>query len=267
MINDNISNRAVCFMDVLGFKNMVRKIPLPKLVAKYEMLMHLAVYHSRRTAGCENLPTLFPNHPATEPLCILHVFSDSFIFVANDSSEDSCRKLLVFVWRMMQQFLAAHIAVRGGITCKEVYISPDRGTCLGLGLTEAYELEQKQNWVGIAVDPSVEKVYPGLFQSPYATMADLLFPEYMVPLKEQQEARMRAVNWRFNLVVERGTRWLFNENNEPGAGEKIKNTLDYAKWIVQRGRTYGVDQSTYPVELRTFYVGKSEPPFDHGDSF
>lgn len=264
-IADLISKRPVCFIDILGFRNMVNTMPLADLAVKYERLLQTAAFYMRPWPGCENLPRLFPDHPSTEPFCISHVFSDSFIFVARDNDVASCLKLLVYTLRVMQAFLAQQVPVRGGITCDELYLNQDRGICLGRGLTEAYKLEQQQNWVGVVIDSSVEKAYPALFQQPLDSMSDVLFPKYMVPLKEADSSCMRVVSWRYNFVAEHGTRSLFRGNNETATMEKIKNTLDYARWFVERGRVYATDQSVCPVELRAFYVGHSEPPFQHGD--
>lgn len=264
-IRDMISKRPVCFIDILGFRNMVNTMPLADIALKYEMLLQMAAFYMRPQPGYENLPSLFPGHPSTEPFCISHVFSDSFIFVSRDTDATSCLKLLVYTWRVTQAFLAVQVPVRGSITCDEIYINQDTGVFLGRGLTEAYTLEQKQNWVGVVIDSSVEKAYPALFRKPLDSMTDLLFPKYMVPLKAANSSWMRVVNWRFNLVAEHGTKSLFNDGGERAAVEKINNTLEFARWFVQKGKVYVAEQSELPVELRTRWVGHSEPPFRHGD--
>jgi hypothetical protein len=141
-----------------------------------------------------------------------------------------------------------------------------RGIILGPALTGAYELEKRQDWAGVALDPSVEQAYPLLFSQPYDGLADSLFPRYAVPIKDSPPMTMRIINWRFNFVAERGTEVLFHASDKPDVQRKVRNTLEYARWVVEGGRVYPVDQSGYPVELRTFWAGETEPPFLHGDN-
>jgi hypothetical protein len=159
------------------------------------------------------------------------------------------------------------MSVRGAVACGELYLDPAKGICLGQGLTAAYELEQRQNWIGVAIDSSVEQGYPDLFLSGMHenSFFESLFLRYPVPLKVGGFTEMRTLNWRWNLIVEKGTRSLFPPSEEASALFKIQNALDYAAKVVESGRIYPSDQGACPVELRPFWVGGREPPFPHGD--
>lgn len=261
------SRRAVCFLDILGFRQMLGQKPLLAIAESYDHFISAAMGLNRGLPITSADPQLFANHPASDPYCIRYVFSDSVILVARDDDPNSCLKLLVHAWRLVQATLAQRMGIRGGVACGEMYLDPTKGICLGHGLTKAYELEQKQNWIGVAVDTSVEKAYPGIFPvgAHEQSILESLFKRYPVPMKGGAVVEMRTLNWRWNLIVEGGTRSLFPSTGDPGGQEKIQNTLAYAGEVVKSGSIYAKDQATCPVELRAFWVGGREPPFPHGD--
>lgn len=262
------NNRTVAFLDVLGFRHAVMKTPLSELAATYERriaeaeaLLHPVHYKSGE-------PSLFPGHPAKTPLCQQFIFSDSIILVSIDDKEISALKLLVQAWRLSQAFLAFKMPLRGGIAFGELYSNPLKNICLGRALTAAYELERKQAWIGAAIDRTVEVAFPQILPEEGASLGllDDIFLRYKVPMKDGTYENYRTLNWRFNLVVEKGTRSLFVENGAADVMQKIANTLDYAETVVKSGRIYVADQSALPVELRSMFVGEIEPPFLHGDN-
>jgi hypothetical protein len=202
------------------------------------------------------------------PWCTQYIFSDSIILVSHDKDLNSCLKLIVYAWRLTQNFIAFEMPLRGGIAFGEVYSNPMLNIFLGKALTKAYDLEQSQKWIGVAIDSSVTDHFSDFFRDVdndlYPILNDLLF-KYPVPLHNGTTTMLRTLNWRWNLIVEKGTRSLFSDSNDPGVNDKIQNALEYAKAIVQTGRIYIQDQSTLPVELRSSWIGGREPPFPHGD--
>jgi hypothetical protein len=131
----------------------------------------------------------------------------------------------------------------------------------------AYELEQAQAWIGVALHPSVHEQFPDLLPSNEAPrgLLDDIFLKYPVPMKDGSSQNLRTLNWRFNLVVEKGTRSLFANDGPQQVMQKVNNTLKYAEAIVRSGRIYVAEQSTLPAELRSMWIGGKEPPFPHGD--
>ncbi|MCG2722158.1 MAG: hypothetical protein L6290_09120, partial [Thermodesulfovibrionales bacterium] len=92
-----------------------------------------------------------------------------------------------------------------------------------------------------------------------------VFLRYKVPLKENKSQLLHTLNWRWNMIIEKGTRSLFSDSKDKSIQEKVANTLDYAKSVIDSKQVYVKDQEKLPIELRSFYVGSSEPPFRHGD--
>jgi hypothetical protein len=260
--------RTVAFFDILGFRARLLSTPLLELAHDYEKRIVESHFFNRPYNSSGRIATLFKDHPKDVPWCAQYVFSDSIILVSHEAEIMSCMKLLVYAWRLSQHFMAVGTPLRGGIAYGELYQNPNLNVVVGKALAKAYELEECQNWIGAAIDTSVVERFPDVFEAfdrdEYPVLKDLLF-EYAVPMKDGTTRRLKTINWRFNLVAEKGTRSLFSDSNDPKVIEKVRNTLKYVEAFVQRGRIYVKDQSNLPVELRSYYIGGKEPPFDHGD--
>ncbi|MGD9549295.1 MAG: hypothetical protein AB7V45_17365 [Candidatus Krumholzibacteriia bacterium] len=261
------SRLAVAYLDILGFKNMIKNGPLIDVAMKYDAYISTATGMNQSLCGGSSEPQLFPRHPLGTPYCTRYVISDSIILIADGDDALSCLKLLVHTWRLVQASLAHRMSVRGAIASGEMYFDLTKGIYLGHGLTAAYELEQRQNWVGVAIDKSVELAYPEIFPpaSGQSSILESLFLKYPIPVKGGGVLEARTLNWRWNMVVEDGTRSLFLPCDEKPGQEKIDNALEYARTVVETGRIYAEDHGACPAELRAMFIGKSEPPFPHGD--
>jgi len=264
----DIPHRTVAFLDILGFRTKLFNTPLLELARAYEKQILESHFMNRPFDQTGNTPTLFRDHPTNLPWCSHHVFSDSIILVSHDKDIMSCMKLLVYAWRLSQHFMASGTPLRGGIAYGELYQNENLNVFVGKALAKAYELEGCQNWIGVAIDTSVIEKFPEVFKvidkDEYPVLSDVLF-EYDVPLKDGTTKRFKTLNWRWNLVVEKGTRSLFSKSDDSKVIEKVSNTLKYVEAFVKKGRIYVKDQSNLPVELRSYYIGTKEPPFEHGD--
>ena len=258
--------RTVAFLDILGFKQKIRETPIEELASKYESLIDTAEALNRPSLPGRSLPSLFPDHKKNLPWCIKNIFSDSIILISHDNTQLSAMKLLVYTWRLTQVFIAYKMPLRGAITCGELYTNPQKNITLGKALTTAYEIENKQQWIGTVIDNDMKERMPELFQNitNISILSDIFF-EYDVPLKDGSTKKFHTLNWRWNMIVKDGTRSLFSGSKDVRVSEKINNTLAYAKSIVDSKRVYVQNQDQLPVELRSFWVGNQQPPFAHGD--
>lgn len=264
---NSINKRTIALFDILGFKALVKKYPIDKLAKKYKLLIGQTEGLNRPLIKDKDIPSLFPNHPKNRPWCIKYIFSDTIILISENSGGVGCLKLLVYGWRLSQLCIVNKMPLRGGIFYGDIYIDPHKDIVLGRGLIDAYELEKKQNWIGVAIDESVEKAFPDLFKiiNDPSSVFNPLFLKYEVPFKDGSSKRLHTLNWRLNLVVEKGTRSLFDKKTDKSINEKIFNTLKYAKKVIASGQVYD-DREDLPVELRTFFRGsKKNMPFKHGD--
>lgn len=265
----HIPLRTVAFLDIHGFRAKLYDTPLLELAKSYERQILESQFINRPLDPTGKTPTLFIDHPNNVPWCSQYVFSDSIILISHDEDIMSCLKLLVYAWRLSQKFMAFGMPLRGSVVYGEMYANPNLNVFLGKALAKAYELEGSQNWIGVAIDTTVMERFHAFFETidkkENPILNDLLF-EYPVPFKDGTTKQLRTLNWRWNLIVEKGTRSLFSNSDDLRIVEKISNTLKYAEAVVQTGRLYVKDQSNLPAELRSFYIGAKEPPFKHGDN-
>ncbi|MGD1096592.1 MAG: hypothetical protein ABSB35_31940 [Bryobacteraceae bacterium] len=261
--------RTVAFLDVLGFRSLVAQIPASELGPRFAKIIDGVLNGlTRPLLADQNLPRLLNSPGPNERFCLVYSFSDSILLISHDSSLSSCLAVNVIALRIMQGMMAAGFPTRVGVTFGDMFVDVERAVFLGPALTAAYELEQSQDWIGGVIDESVAEPLPALMDrsQPHA-LQNVIFPMYRVPMKNGDDGERRTLNWRWNLVVQKGTRSLFRPTADESGTRKIARALEYAKWIRAAGLACAADQETVPVEIRLFYVGdvSSPPLFAHGD--
>ena len=157
-----MTKRTVAFIDILGFKSIVETSTADELGLRFTNVIGKSLSSLNRKLGdFPDEPTLFPNFTRDQSYCINFAFSDSIILVSKDESEESCLALLIFALRVSQILIGNRFPVRGAITYGDMYVDLARSLFLGKAMTSAYELEQRQNWIGLVIDDSI----PETFQS------------------------------------------------------------------------------------------------------
>lgn len=268
--------RVVAFLDILGFEKLLLETSLDDLSKKYEALVNTA-RAQLFPMQFEGEPTLFQGRDRNRPWCNQHIFSDSIILIANDDTEFACLELLVYVWRICQTFLGFSMPLRGAITFGEIYSNSTNNIFLGKALLEAYKDEGRQDWIGVSILDSVMTRYNEicrLINDPKHIFSTV-FKIYDVPLKDVNDGReiffcerRPTINWRYNLIVENGTRSLFKNDGDINVKRKIANTLSYAKHTVESGNIYWQENRAKSlIEMRVMFIGSREPPFPHGDDY
>jgi hypothetical protein len=137
----------VALLDVLGFRNTVCGPSSAKDLGRYLAAVEEGIAGKEHTS------------------CVRFVlFSDSIIITTTDDGDLSLRLLLRACSRLLGLLLENEIAVRGAISHGH-FFREERGNGVfvaGRPIVDAYEFEQKQDWIGIMVTPSVLKVKPKL---------------------------------------------------------------------------------------------------------
>lgn len=262
-----VSIRAVAFIDILGFRDKLYSLGTSRLAEEYEnVMMQISALNHPKADLSDNIPTLFSHLKKNDEYCIQHIFSDSIICIAHDESEMSFLQLLVYTWRITQGLLAFKMHPRGAIAFGEMYANRKSNIFLGKALTEAYELERQQDWIGIALSESTSKHYDDLISILSPDSNPTILYRYDVPMKENIRKTLHAINWRWNLVVKDGTESLLPVSSDKSVIKKNNNTIEFVKKIVEGGKLYVSNQEKLPAELRTFWIGDTEPPFKHGDN-
>jgi hypothetical protein len=92
------------------------------------------------------------------------LFSDSIVMTSEDDGVESLLRLLISCSRVFGVLLDHEIAVKGAIACGSfIRRKTDKGTFLaGRSIIEAYNFQQKQNWVGVMLAPSVRQMHRNL---------------------------------------------------------------------------------------------------------
>ncbi len=269
-----MTNRTVAFLDVLGFRQLIESKSADDIGGSFVKVVGHSVPAMNRKFPVEGSghPTFFPDWDAERPWCINHSFSDSIILISNDESEEASLALLIYALRVTQIMMGSKYPVRGAIAHGEMFVDEKQSMFLGKALTQAYELENKQNWAGVLIDDSVEDAFPGILtgEHPVQGLRNALFPRYQVPMKAGNVREYYTLNWRWNLIVAEGTKSLFDDGGNWAAKVKIDEALKYAQAMRQSGRAYVKDQNVLPLEVRSF-IFDAGPPKDkmppHGDDY
>lgn len=256
--------RAVAYFDILGFKNKLLNTPIAELSKDYERLISYT----------DGEFTLTQGKITQRKVCHRYLFSDSLFMIAQEDSEDSFIDLITYAWRTMQQFMVFGFPLRGAVTYGELYANFENNIFLGKAISEAVELESRQNWIGAIVDNSAIKQYESVLHSDntLGIIMNCLLPIYNVPFKDGTRQNNNVINWRVNLVVEDGIKSLFkNDPYEDSVQEKIDNTLQFSKEVVDLRFAY-LNDYVIPERYRTLFAGHKAPSgggplFSNGDEY
>ena len=135
------SSGYVAVLDVLGFRSLVSSDTNNDAVLHYLRIIEKSLYAGRIQSI---------------------VFSDSIVLSIHGREPSNLRLLCEACSHLMFELLMADIPIRGAIACGKFATSNISGSAFiaGKPIIEAYEFEQRQNWVGIMLTPSTIKAAP-----------------------------------------------------------------------------------------------------------
>ena len=138
--------RWFCYLDLLGFTNLVRSREVGPVIDLYEEAI------SKLELGASAKRSLGLSYSW---------FSDTFIiFTRGDSLEE-------FTWLeqagrlFFQRLILAAIPARGAISHGKLYSNLEKNIFVGEALIEAYEYGEDQDWLGLLLAPSVYRKLEG----------------------------------------------------------------------------------------------------------
>lgn len=250
--------RTVALLDILGFKEWIASEPLEVIARKYEDAVHDLQFLNKPRPPVPDRFSMFPDHPIDVPFCKTFIFSDSIIMISNGPGASETLKTAISAWRTLQAFIFNRIPARGAVTFGEMYINPSRNIFLGPALTQAAQLEKKQEWIGAIVDENVMREISGSVGADDAVgkLLAKIFRKYPVPFKDGNSPELHTLNWRACSVINGGVRTLFAPNPNAAVQLKYSHTLEYCE-----GAT--IQAPNPPVELATAWIGG--PPFKDPD--
>jgi hypothetical protein len=259
---DMNDRRLVLFVDILGFKALVRSVPLPELVERFN-----GVFASEWSASArlsirrgikrrESATAAAENARSRETLTAIakdtgfstHVMSDSLVIYSAPTTLPSAEgrrqlaNLVVFARVLALRLFEKALFARGAIVYGDFHADESESLYLGAALVDAYELSNAQEWIGIVLSDSVSKAMDELVtvagqQTPSERVVrpgwDLC--RYEVPLKSGPREAW-VVNWvsAFNfggpMCDDFFAKFI---TGDPNVDVKYQNTLKFMKHIHQ----------------------------------
>jgi len=213
--------RFVCFLDIMGFKDMVMRNSHDKI---YKMLEDFS--KDRATLESSNLPAGY------EPESMKTVsFSDSIvIFTKNDSIQ--CLELMTFAvsW-LFGKAMQSGIPLKGAMSHGEMSVNISRQIFFGQPLIDAYLLEEDLAFYGVVIHNTVEKI---INQNSESLLGRNRYLDCLVPFKSGKIKHyildwISAIDGENNNEKKMNALGLMKKQREQTSGgprKYIDNTID-----------------------------------------
>jgi len=149
----------IALFDVLGFKRLVRAKALPEMVAtmsKVHTCLRASVAFAKDGPDLRGLSgdAYLAAHAESAELKFPSLgFSDSFLMYSPTETDHDFHHIVLAANKFVCLALLGGLLVRGAVTKGDLHVSDDSSLFVGEGLVRAYELEQRQDWLGGILDP------------------------------------------------------------------------------------------------------------------
>ncbi len=137
---DDYTARWVCYLDLLGFTELVKKKDWFSVASCYDKAI-------------ENCTRDFGFLPEVEKTW----FSDTFLFYSVDSTGSSFAAIEATTRWFIYWLIYWGIPVRGAMSCGDFYADKANNIFFGPALIEAYQYGDNQDWIGFVLSPSAVK--------------------------------------------------------------------------------------------------------------
>src|SRR3989338_189212 len=165
-------DRWIAYFDVLGWKDMVKKVQEGKMTLDFL----LTIYQGALRDSEQLLPPAKIDHAH---------FSDTFIFYSMDDTDGSYAWIQSVAKNFIRRGLQNRVPFRGAIAFGGVYADRKSGSYLGPALIEAYKEAEQQDWIGLVLAETAEKKIQGYNLKPQRHQ----FRMVDVPTKENGSVR------------------------------------------------------------------------------
>lgn len=171
------SDKIVLYMDIMGFKEKVKKTEFTKIQNEFETLCKS---WKRRTS---------PLHIGDHVRDIQ--FSDSIILVSDSADDDALNRIVIAGMVIMQEAMKMGFPINGAIAVGKFSFDKENNISFGQALVDAYLMQTSLFYYGIAVQPSAEDLVRK------AKRAKQYISKMPIPLKGGY-ANHYQINW--NLI-------------------------------------------------------------------
>jgi hypothetical protein len=211
----------VALFDILGFSDLVKTGQLQSVYRTYRETV--------RTF--RSWQKIIFKEKTGFPMVKSEVFSDTFLLYVETCTDDGFSAILGMCNALIFSAVENGLMIRGAVTAGELIIS--RGAVIGKPIVEAYEHEQRQEWMGCwltagCIREVSEEKLNGL-------VTEGLILDYNIPLKSEDVKSYYALNWvRFMTII-----YQFVYEGNPHAEERLKRTTQFlddlpSKWDARR---------------------------------
>ena len=138
--------KFVLYLDIMGFKERVNRIPIDEL--KKQLLLF-------KTKNKKLQPLLI--NKEKEAQIYMSQFSDSIILVTKGNTLNDLNRICKAAVILMQTALETGFALRGVIANGEMVFDSDNQLFFGKALVDAYLLEEELNYYGVVFHESTEE--------------------------------------------------------------------------------------------------------------
>lgn len=202
---------CIALFDILGFRNIVRSIPLETLVALMavgDQALSASVRepHPREMRALATGPyrsseEFFREYArASGARCRFATFSDTVLLYRKEESVTALRDVMLAANRTLSTFMALGVPLRGAVTIGPLHADPTANVYLGKGLVDAYEIEQKQDWAGAVLDAGIltSKSRRNLVQK---LQAEGILMPYAAPMKSGKVETKPCLGWPLGMAL------------------------------------------------------------------
>lgn len=162
------TSRYVCFIDIMGFKDLVAR----QSHAKVFNLM------SRLSDAKELLHSVLNNDSKSKSKNLLYTttFSDSIIIFSKDNSDDSEIAMMISMSYLFEKAMSNGIPLKGALSFGRMSVDKEKQIFFGQPLIDAYLLQEDLFYYGIVIHNSAEQKLTRLSDESY-------FKDLLTPLK------------------------------------------------------------------------------------
>jgi hypothetical protein len=173
----------VALFDILGFRELIGRSETIKVAKTYEKMKSDFTKYTDIVSQ------------ASHSKIVSRCFSDTFLLYTTEPSDASFRALIIACQFLYLAALSNRLYLRGAVTYGELTVSEEME--IGPAIVEAYEHEQKQDWMGCWVTESCISRVSDLKR--YLDEKSIV--KYEIPLKSGIIEEKYAFNWIYLFVV------------------------------------------------------------------
>lgn len=151
----NTTERYVCFLDIMGFKDMVARHPHEIVLERMEIFLDVVKKWEKTGNDAkkdEVLSSIFPNSEIR-----VATFSDSILLITKGNDTRDLTHLLLVIKLLISDCLKMPIPIKGAISKGLMTANFEKSLFFGKPLIQAYELQEELNYYGVIADRYVEE--------------------------------------------------------------------------------------------------------------